>query len=773
MVCGNEKREEAAPFVLWESGRTDAVDSEVKQTQFRRFIPHALFLVFLSCTLGVWWHWRTVELQRIRGEFEEYTHRIRSAIHSQFDLYALYLQGASNLFQASVEVTQEEWREYYEKTRANTLVDRLVSFNYIRFLRADELSDHIGEMRDRGLPAYTVWPAGDREAYAVLVYVEPWNGANQSIRGYDTFSEPIRRDAMEKARDRGEVQITGKVDLQQVKEEIQGWGLVLFAPVYAPMMPLHTPVERQDAIRGYVSGAFLIREFINQILPIAGVDIAFEIYDGSPHDPANRMYASSESSTVSEGEAPLITEQKTIDLNGRQWTILFHSTPVFLAGAGKLGTGWVLVVGLVISFLAYFLVFSLETTRRRALVLAYEMTTALRQSEEKYRIMTESLPIGIAIISLQKKDIVACNEQYKTWFPAVATHAQPVCQIHPCDSMAKDPCATCYLHAILETGSPQKVEETVETAQGRRTFSLLGIPIRDEGGRIVAIHETIEDITERRLAEKRLMDSREQLHAVANSANDAIIMMNDEGLVSFWNPTAERLFGYTKEEALGRDLHGLIAHNSFHEAFFDAFPEFVETGRGTTIGRTLELTGVTKEGEEIPLEISLSAILLNGRWNAVGILRDIRDRKQAEQDRIARDAAEAASYAKSQFVANMSHEIRTPMNAILGFAQVLKQDSALTPRQAEFVQIIIQGGNHLLNLINDILDLSKIESGQATLSPTTFSLYTLLGDLETIFRTRTEEKNLQFLMERSELSSALICADQGKLRQVFVNLIGN
>ncbi|MFZ4441642.1 MAG: response regulator, partial [Syntrophales bacterium] len=153
--------------------------------------------------------------------------------------------------------------------------------------------------------------------------------------------------------------------------------------------------------------------------------------------------------------------------------------------------------------------------------------------------------------------------------------------------------------------------------------------------------------------------------------------------------------------------------------------------------------------------------------------RDITDLKQAEQDRIGREAAEAATRAKSIFVANMSHEIRTPMNAILGFAQILERDPSLTPHQVKNVRTITRSGEYLLRLINDILDISKIEAGRTTLNDAAFCLHDLLDDLSMMFRPRINARGLQFLMERDSSVPPYVIADEGKLRQVLVNLIGN
>ena len=135
--------------------------------------------------------------------------------------------------------------------------------------------------------------------------------------------------------------------------------------------------------------------------------------------------------------------------------------------------------------------------------------------------------------------------------------------------------------------------------------------------------------------------------------------------------------------------------------------------------------------------------------------------------------AEKTNLAKSAFLANMSHEIRTPMNAILGFAQVLERDPALLPRQAEHVTTITRSGAHLLGLINDILDMSKIEAGLATINLKVFCLHDFLEDLESLFRSRAESKGLHLLVERETGVPRHVNADEGKLRQIFVNLIGN
>ena len=148
---------------------------------------------------------------------------------------------------------------------------------------------------------------------------------------------------------------------------------------------------------------------------------------------------------------------------------------------------------------------------------------------------------------------------------------------------------------------------------------------------IAGIRGFILDITSRKKAEETLRQSEARLQAITNSANEAIIMMDNHGNISYWNPAAERILGYSEEEAMGKNLHHLIVPERFMPAHLAAFPEFQKTGQGNAIGKTLELFARRKDGGEIAVELSLSAVKIEGAWHAVGIVQDITERKQVEE----------------------------------------------------------------------------------------------------------------------------------------------
>ncbi|HEY5510348.1 MAG TPA: PAS domain S-box protein [Prolixibacteraceae bacterium] len=329
---------------------------------------------------------------------------------------------------------------------------------------------------------------------------------------------------------------------------------------------------------------------------------------------------------------------------------------------------------------------------------------------------------------------------------------------------------------VLQSGQPLlNREEFIILGNGEKKWLLTSkLPLKDKDGNIIGLVGIGHDITKRRLAEEALRESENIMRSITDSAHDAIIMIDPEGLISYWNPAAERIMGYSKSEAMGMNLHNLIVPSRYHQAHHAAFPIFQQTWQGAVMGKTLDLEAVRKDGIEISAQLSISAINLNNHWHAVGILRDVTDQKKVEQALVkAKQEAEMANKFKSIFLANMSHEIRTPLNAIIGFSQLTNRDKMLSDQQKEYNNSIIHAGEHLLSLINDILELSKIEAGRVVLNPTNVDLHALLDDIQMIFSERIHSKNLQFLCEKEDDLPQFVFVDESKLRQIFVNLIGN
>jgi len=149
---------------------------------------------------------------------------------------------------------------------------------------------------------------------------------------------------------------------------------------------------------------------------------------------------------------------------------------------------------------------------------------------------------------------------------------------------------------------------------------------------LIRKEELEKEIEERKQAEEALRESEERFRLISRLAHDAILLMDHEGKISYWNEAAIRIFGYTQNEALGRDLHRLLAPEKYLDAFNKGFKKFAPTGTGSAIGHTLELTALRKDKSEFPMELSLSAVEVKGQWHSIGVIRDISERKQAEEE---------------------------------------------------------------------------------------------------------------------------------------------
>lgn len=260
-----------------------------------------------------------------------------------------------------------------------------------------------------------------------------------------------------------------------------------------------------------------------------------------------------------------------------------------------------------------------------------------------------------------------------------------------------------------------------------------------------------EALQREELAVQHLRESESRLNSIANSAGDGIIMLNDLGMITFWNPAAAEIFGYTREEALGMALHDFIVPEEYRPLFHENFPAFRETGEGKALGKNNELTGLRKGGSLVNISLTLSAVNLQGKWHAVGIVRDITDQKRVEQELIsAKERAEASDKLKTAFINNISHEVRTPLNGILGFTELLSQEGITPEEREQFRSLLKISSTRLLNTITNYMDISLLVSGNIVLRPRKFSLHAQLQSLFDLYKPLCQVKELTLKLQIPE-----------------------
>jgi PAS domain S-box-containing protein len=254
-----------------------------------------------------------------------------------------------------------------------------------------------------------------------------------------------------------------------------------------------------------------------------------------------------------------------------------------------------------------------------------------------------------------------------------------------------------------------------------------------------------------------------------DNAPDAIEWLHSESAdMVYVNKLAGKMLGYSQEELMK------LAVFDFDPVYNqDAWPGFRKELREKG-QMTFESKWQRKDGSLLPVEISARSLTYEGTKYFLAFIRDISEKKQAQKElQTAKEAAESANQAKSLFLANMSHELRTPLNAILGFSSMLGRDTAVTPAQKEKLAVINKSGEHLLSMINDILDISKIEAGRIELEENPFDLVALLQEIGAMIQSRAREKGLAFVLETEAIDSPYVNTDAGKLRQILINLLGN
>jgi PAS domain S-box-containing protein len=267
----------------------------------------------------------------------------------------------------------------------------------------------------------------------------------------------------------------------------------------------------------------------------------------------------------------------------------------------------------------------------------------------------------------------------------------------------------------------------------------------------------------------------EDLRALLDAAPDATLVVGEDGIIAHANRRCEALLGYSPEQLVGKTVESLIpqALRSSHAAQRTRY-QAAPTPRSMGVG--LELVALRADGRAVPVEISLSPVHLTHRRWVCAALRDMTWRRSREAElEAARRSADEANAAKSEFLASMSHELRTPLNAILGFAQLLHRDkkAPLSERQRGWVDHVLRGGQHLLRLIDDVLDLARIESGRLTLSPEPVAIDEVLEEVVTTLAPIAERSGIEIgaLAHLAGLPAAK--ADRTRLSQILLNFGSN
>ncbi|VXC79014.1 Histidine kinase [Pseudomonas sp. 8Z] len=670
---------------------------------------------------------------------------------ARMQAYEMVLRGVSGLMVGSNELSPAEWDRALDQLQLQDRYPGIQAVAWSRYIRASEFETFRDEMQARHLAGFQLFPEDAHPPHLFVGYISPLDWRNRRALGFDMLSESVRKATIERAIETGDASLSPPVVLRQETEVNPQHGLLLFLPVFRAGMPLNTVEQRRDALIGMVHGAFRSNDLIDGILGQQNRKFEVSLRDlQSVDSPLLNMGRASGSAS------PLFVSYQELSLYGRTWGLDVVGTLEYEHAALSQDVSSVnLWVGLLASFLLALMVGGYIFQRARKQHASQLVTEALQEREERFRMLIERLPVAtllcndagrIEIANRSAAELLDC--------PVQGLIGESVQRVLPGVESASD------LHQLSETE-----ERVVRTLRGDSIPVTLSISSLHEGNGCLL---NLVDLRARKVAEERF-------RLVVEASPNAIVLVDGLGRIAMVNRQTEQMFGYERQALLGEPVELLLpsAQRGSHVGLRRGYQAMPEPRR---MGGNRELFGQHRDGRMIPLEVGLSPIRSGDENLVQAVIIDISERKAAEQK--LREQAEQlllANRYKSEFLANMSHELRTPLNSILILSDQLRQNLAgnLTEKQTKHADIVHRAGSDLLQLINDVLDLSKVESGRVQLKLEPVNIQDVLIELDASLRPMAELKGLRLHTQLEAGTPRVVHTDRVRLHQILRNLLSN
>ncbi len=712
-------------------------------------------LLPIALTIFAWSAARDAAEREARTRFEFRAAQMEVAIAGRMADYEQVLRGAAGLFAASISVERSEWRTYYQTLRLDAYYPGIQGMGYAPYLAHPAREDFVARVRAEGFPDFSITPPGQRERYAPVLYLEPFSGRNLRAFGYDMYSEPVRRAAMEQAVHTGRTTLSGKVTLvQETGTDVQA-GFLMYKPVYREGPSSTTLPGRHGVPQGFVYAIFRAGDLINSILGEQR-DIGIVIHDGSTPERETLLY---ESRGVA-GRQAMFSAASSMVLKDHIWTLSLVSLPAFEATMEKDKPRLVLLGGIVVSLLLIAILWSLWTTRARALRLAHAMTREVRQRQAELEAMNNASPLGVFHTDAAGNCIYV-NRMYENLcgIPASACMGQGWANsLHPDDRervtagwekavQKKTPFAATHYRILGPDGSLIRV-------------SAKAAPILEDGS-IAGYVGSIEDITQLWDKEETLRVSREQLGLALEGSNLVIFDWDiPSGKVHLSDPWREILGGKRRPtDTTMADLETLV------------HPE--------DLGQLQRKLYSAIKGEAHFYEVEHRVRSIHGEWRWILSRAKVSERDaQGKASRITGTNADITDSKeierlKNEFISTVSHELRTPLTAIIGALGLMRERREKSPGEsAMLLEMAYQNSERLASLINDVLDLEKIESGQMAFRLVPLDIAAFLENAININAAYGDKFGVRFRL-RHPLPDITVQADADRLLQVVTNLMSN
>lgn len=611
---------------------------------FQRVAYLVLFLTLLLTASFSYFSYRSIVTEGER-RFAAEISQSKEDIADRLGTYIIVLKQTKAFFAANPVVSREQFRAYIERIDILQEYPGIQGIGFAQRIKAQDLQAHLDEVRESGYPRYRVWPEGSRDEYFSIVYLEPFDWRNRRAFGYDMFSHPVRRAAMEAARDSRRAVMSGKVTLVQETETHRQPGFLIYVPYYRPDMPIRTLDERRRALAGFVYSPFRAHDLLSEALARRANDrrhIRLEIYDGTAAKPEALLY-SKPSERQNMMPAGTFRHETEVNVADRSWTLVAHADIGYLPPEGFVAPLLILVFGSLLSAML-FRMFMVEQAR----------FTAAEQSREQIVSILES--IGEAFASVDRG-----------WRFRYVNHAAArVLNRNAADLIGKNlwqeyPFAVgtriqhAYELAIRERRSVE-LEEFIPAL--KLWLNIRAYPSKD------GLSIYFRDVSEEKRNADALRAERERLAVTLYSIADGVITTDTDGNVALINQAAQELTGWTQDEVVGKPLNEVlvVVDRGTHTPI--ANPAVTILERRTVLQPGKDLLLSTKDARERVIQLSGSPIAGadNTLLGTVVVFRDVTQQIENEREAIKARNLEAIGV----LAGGIAHDFNNILTAILG-----------------------------------------------------------------------------------------------------------
>jgi PAS domain S-box-containing protein len=584
--------------------RAVAIAPGTSQQHAHRFLglPLLTLIVGLLATFAVVSLYQRGKEAQDLGRFEREVETARSRLEERISALWATLRGAAGFFTVHPEATAAEFQQFYRRQRIEEHMPGTLGVGFSRRISPGEVDGVVASMRSQGFTDFHIRPMTPREEYHAILYLEPLHERNRVALGFDMFTEPTRRAAMQQARDSGYAAASGKVTLVQETEAIKQPGFLMYAPIYRGEGAPDTLEARRRLFVGFAysplrAGDLLNHVFENRQQPMLNV----AVFDGDGTNPESLLYQSSGAAAATQA----LSQTLQVETAQRAWTLVFTTRPEFhAASASSLGVVLAISGGLLSLLLA-----GLTYAQSRARALSEASAGLYRAERERFRTTLSS--IGDAVIATDREArVIFINpvaEDLTGWpaRDAVGRHAADVFRI--VNESTRRGVESPVERVLREGAVVGLANHTTLLRRDGTEVSIddSGAPIRDADGSIAGAVLVFRDISDRKRSQRELLKSEARKSAILESALDCIITMDARGRIMDFNPAAERTFGHRREEVIGKTVAETIIPPRLREAHAAGMRRYFETGHGPVLGRRIEIQALRSDGVEIPVELAI------------------------------------------------------------------------------------------------------------------------------------------------------------------------